>query len=74
MNSVAPKTPLADPVAKRLTDEVKRSYLRLVKGVDYLTSPDPRVGGTPKDILYMRGTQRLVRYRPFPTSCTAFPY
>jgi polyhydroxyalkanoate synthase len=53
-----------NPLLNRLTEEVERSFQRLVKGVDYLASSDPKVGLTPKDVLYSRGTPRLSRYRP----------
>jgi polyhydroxyalkanoate synthase len=64
MNAEVPPGLKVDPVLNRLTEEVQRSFQRIVKGVDYLTSPEPKVGLTPKDVLYVRGTQRLARYRP----------
>jgi len=64
MNDATPSFAQPDPVLKRLTEEVERSYQRVVKGIEYLSSPDPKVGLTPKDVLYTRGTQRLSHYRP----------
>jgi polyhydroxyalkanoate synthase len=59
----------AAPVAERmLTDrlqnEVDRAIQRSIKGLEYLSSPAPAVGLTPKDIIYRRGTLNLYHYRP----------
>jgi len=62
--SEAPAELLTDPIGARLREEVERSFQRIVKGIDYHTAPDQKVGQSPKDILYVRGTQRLMRYRP----------
>jgi polyhydroxyalkanoate synthase subunit PhaC len=48
----------------RLRAEVERNFQRAVKGVEFATLPDPQLGTTPKDVLYTRGTQRLLHYRP----------
>ncbi|MFN0095834.1 MAG: PHA/PHB synthase family protein [Dehalococcoidia bacterium] len=69
--SPAARTPIEpsvipfDPeVATRVRTEVDRAIQRSVKGLEYLTTGDPAVGQTPKDIIYSRGTLKLYRYRP----------
>lgn len=53
-----------DTVAARLREEVERNFQRAVKGIQFTTAPDPKVGTTPKDVLFTRGTQRLSHYHP----------
>ena len=48
----------------RLQNEVDRAIQRSIKGLEYLASPAPAVGLTPKDIIYRRGTLNLYHYRP----------
>jgi polyhydroxyalkanoate synthase len=48
----------------RVRAEVERALLRNVKGLEYLSSGDPALGLTPKDVVYSRGTLRLCHYRP----------
>lgn len=57
-------TASAAPVAARMREEVERAFQRTVKGLDYLTSPEPPVGLSPKHVLHHRGTQRVVHYLP----------
>jgi polyhydroxyalkanoate synthase subunit PhaC len=49
-------------VADRIAGEVERAIRRNVKGLEYLASPAPVVGSTPKDLLYKRGTLNLYHY------------
>lgn len=42
----------------------ERAFTRNIKGLEYLASPAPTLGCTPKDVLIERGTMRLSRYRP----------
>jgi len=51
-------------VAQRIQGEVERAIERSIKGLEYLASPAPAVGLTPKDIIYRRGTLNLYHYRP----------
>lgn len=50
--------------AQRIQSEVEKAIQRSIKGLEYLTSPAPAVGQTPKDIIYRRGTLNLYHYRP----------
>jgi polyhydroxyalkanoate synthase len=56
---------VAEPTyADRIQSEVDRAIQRSIKGLEYLASPAPAVGLTPKDIIYRRGTLNLYHYRP----------
>ena len=50
--------------ASRIQTEINRAVQRSVNGLDFLTSPSPEVGLTPKDVLLKRGTLNLFHYRP----------
>ncbi len=52
------------PITSRFRDEIQRAFRRTVKGIDYLTAPEPPVGMTPKRVLHRRGTQRVLHYTP----------
>ena len=52
------------PVADRIGLEVERAIARRIKGVDYIASPAPSVGQTPKDVIYKSGTVNLYHYEP----------
>jgi polyhydroxyalkanoate synthase len=60
------RTPETTPLPDFLrTEEVKRNFDRLRRGMDVILNRDPPVvGATPKDIVYAKGTMRLYRYRP----------
>ena len=51
-------------IETRVRREVERAIQRNIKGVQYLTSSDPSMGATPKDVIYRRGTLELYHYRP----------
>jgi polyhydroxyalkanoate synthase len=51
-------------LAQRIHNEVDRAIQRNIKGLEYLASPAPAVGLTPKDIIYRRGTLNLYHFRP----------
>jgi polyhydroxyalkanoate synthase len=57
-------TATAEPIETRVRREVERAIQRNVKGLQYLTSSDPEMGLTPKDVIYKRGTLELYHYRP----------
>jgi len=48
----------------RVRDIVDQAIQRSVKGLEFITSPAPSVGNTPKEVLYERGTLRLYHYLP----------
>jgi len=54
----------ADTIAARVTAEIDRALQRNIKGVEYIASPGPAVGLTPKDLIHSRGTLNLYHYRP----------
>jgi polyhydroxyalkanoate synthase len=51
-------------LAGRLQQEVERAIQRNLKGLEYLASPDPDVGTTPKTVLHRRSTMSLYHYHP----------
>ncbi|MET0540448.1 MAG: poly-beta-hydroxybutyrate polymerase, partial [Variovorax sp.] len=56
-------SPSADPsLADRLRAEVDRAYQRSLKGLEFIGSPAPPVGRTPKTLLHRRGTLSLYHY------------
>ena len=50
-------------VAESVRREMERTFRRSVKGLQYISTGDPGVGLTPKDIVHSRGTLRLYHYR-----------
>jgi polyhydroxyalkanoate synthase subunit PhaC len=62
---MTPKTNTADvSIAERLRTEVDRVIQRSFKGLEYLGSPAPAVGVTPRTLLHRRGTLSLYHYQP----------
>jgi polyhydroxyalkanoate synthase len=51
-------------VEQRVRTEIERAIRRNLKGLEYISTGDPRVGLTPKDVIHARGTLRLYHYRP----------
>lgn len=49
-------------LATRLRTEADRMIKRRIKGLEYLGSPGPAMGTTPKTLLHRRGTLSLYRY------------
>jgi polyhydroxyalkanoate synthase len=49
---------------ERVQGMVDRMIQRNIKGLQFITSRQPPVGLTPKDVIYQRGTLRLYHYRP----------
>jgi len=62
MSTSAPAADVA--IEARVRQEVERAIQRSIKGVQYLSSSEPPMGATPKDVLYQRGTFQLYHYRP----------
>ncbi len=56
--------PDADEISQRIQSEIERTIQRSIKGVEYISSPGPVLGSTPKDVLYSKGTMNLYHYRP----------
>jgi polyhydroxyalkanoate synthase subunit PhaC len=54
--------PAESALAERLRLEVDRMIQRALKGLDYLGSPAPATGPTPKTLLHRRGTLSLFHY------------
>ncbi|HOM11795.1 MAG TPA: alpha/beta fold hydrolase [Rubrivivax sp.] len=54
----------AGATSRRLRTEVDRLLQRGLKGLEYLGSPAPVVGTTPKTLLLRRGTLGLYHYKP----------
>jgi polyhydroxyalkanoate synthase subunit PhaC len=48
----------------RVRGEIERTIQRSIKGLEYISTGDPAVGLTPKDVVYSRGTLKLYHYRP----------
>ncbi|MEE4281992.1 MAG: alpha/beta fold hydrolase, partial [Pseudomonadales bacterium] len=51
-------------IMDRASKLVERTIARNLKGLDFLTMPPAKVGLTPKEVLYERGTLRLYHYLP----------
>jgi hypothetical protein len=60
----APAPSEAPGIEARVRSEVERALQRGVKGLEYISTGDPAVGQTPKDVIYRRGTLQLHHYRP----------
>src|SRR5947209_3753251 len=59
-------------VVSQLQEEVQRAFLQSMKTLDVLMARDEaRVGQTPKDVIWQRGTAKLYHYRP--TTATVYP-
>ena len=50
-------------LGKRVRREVERTIQRGLKGLEYISTGDPAVGLTPKDVIHKRGTLQLYHYR-----------
>lgn len=62
MASAQPDLGFTQAFAGRLCTEVDRMIKRRLKGLQYLGSPGPAMGMTPKTLLHRRGTLSLYRY------------
>jgi polyhydroxyalkanoate synthase len=51
-------------LGNRFREEIERTIQRSIKGLEYIASPEPAVGITPKDLIHKRGTLSLYHYRP----------
>jgi polyhydroxyalkanoate synthase len=56
-------SPPAEPLIEhRVREEIERTIRRQIKGLEYISTGDPAVGLTPKDVIYARGTLKLYHY------------
>ncbi len=53
-----------ESLAERVRLEIERTIARSIKGVEYIASPAPAVGSSPKELVYKEGTLNLFHYRP----------
>jgi polyhydroxyalkanoate synthase len=51
-------------IEARVRMEIERAIQRSIKGLEYISTGDPAVGLTPKDVIFSRGTLKLYHYRP----------
>lgn len=51
-------------IVERARKMVDRAIQRNIKGLEFLAGPPVKVGLTPKDVIYERGTLRLYHYHP----------
>jgi polyhydroxyalkanoate synthase len=51
-------------IEQRVRAEIERTIQRSIKGLEYISTGDPAVGLTPKDIIHQRGTLKLYHYHP----------
>lgn len=57
--------PASEPsVEQRVRAEIERTIQRSIKGLEYISTGDPAVGLTPKDVIHQRGTLKLYHYHP----------
>jgi len=62
---MAADAPASDvTVESRVRAEIERTIQRSIKGLEYISTGDPAVGITPKDVIFSRGTLKLYHYRP----------
>jgi polyhydroxyalkanoate synthase len=57
-------TPDIATVQQRYQQEYERNLFRMQKGIELARAPAPSVGTTPADVIYERGTLKLLHYRP----------
>ncbi len=56
--------PISPEILERARNLVDQTIQRNIKGLEFLTGPPAKVGLTPKDVIYERGTLRLYHYHP----------
>ncbi len=49
-------------IEQRVRSEIERTIQRSIKGLEYISTGDPAVGLTPKDVIHQRGTLKLYHY------------
>lgn len=49
-------------IEERVREQVERTIQRSIKGLEYISTGDPAVGLTPKEVIHSRGTLRLYHY------------
>lgn len=59
------RPPRVETIIETAQEEVERTRERMRKGLDILLARDePKVGVTPKEVIYQRGTLKLYHYKP----------
>jgi len=71
--SAGTKTTEAESLADRIAKEVERTIARSIKGVEYIASPAPTMGATPKDLVLKDGTLNLYHYHPLSSEIYRVP-
>src|ERR1700757_4625459 len=66
-------TAQVESLGARIQAEVERAIHRNIRGLEYLASPAPVLGSTPKDLIYRRGTLNLYHYRPLASELYRVP-
>jgi polyhydroxyalkanoate synthase len=64
---------ISPDVLERARQMVDRAIQRNIKGLNFLIGPPAKVGLTPKEILYERGTLRLYHYLPLASEVYRVP-
>jgi polyhydroxyalkanoate synthase len=59
----APAPSQAPVIEARVRQEIERAIQRGIKGLEFISTGDPAVGVTPKDVIHKRGTLKLYHYR-----------
>jgi polyhydroxyalkanoate synthase len=54
----------SDSLAERIALEVERTIARSIKGVEYIASPAPAMGASPRELVLKDGTLNLYHYHP----------
>jgi polyhydroxyalkanoate synthase len=74
MSATAPRAASErESVAERIRLEVERAIARNIKGVEYIASPAPAMGPTPKDLVHKEGTLNLFHYHPIASEIYRVP-
>ena len=60
----SPRDTAESSIIGRLRSEVDKAIQRSFKGLEYLSSPAPAIGTTPRTLLHRRGTLGLFHYHP----------
>src|SRR3712207_1839298 len=63
----------ARELTQRWQDEVRQMMLKAQKTMEVLNDDDPKVGQTPKDVVWERGRAKLYHYRPLAERRVASP-
>ena len=65
--ATAPSGGIDAQLGAQVRETVERTIQRAIKGVEYIASPGPALGFSPKDVVLKRGTLSLYHYRALDT-------